>query len=176
MERSTRKNGLINLLVLLAISVAAFAVARVSNSLAGGISTIFLGIGTLVAIVSWFQMRLEENERLEKLEFDELARTKGGSSLFETKDTEGFPAQRSREQFERFFVPVFTALLLLVQALAAFLLWRWLSNLPIVPELKDPTVTITLFALFFLLLFIFGKFSATIARLENHRLLRPAGS
>ena len=144
MERSTRKNGLINLLVLLAITVAAFAVARVANSLAGKISTIFLGIGTLVAIVSWFQMRLEENERLEKLEIDELARTKGGSSLFETKDTEGFPAQRSREQFERFFVPVFTGLLLIVEALGAFLLWRWLSNLAVVPELKQPTVAIAL--------------------------------
>ena len=30
--------------------------------------------------------------------------------------------------------------------------------------------------MFFLLLFIFGKFSATIARLENHRLLRPSAS
>lgn len=176
MERSTRKNGLINLLVLLAVTVAAFAVARVSSSLAGQISSIFLGIGALVAAVSWFQMRLEENERVEKLEFDELTRSKGGSSLFETKDTEGFPAQRSREQFERFFVPVFTALLLIVQALGAFLLWRGLSKLPMVPELKEPTVTITLFALFFLLLFIFGKFSATIARLENHWLLRPSAS
>lgn len=177
MERSTRKNGLINLLVLLAISVAAFVVARrVCNSLAGQVATIFLGIGTIVAIVSWFQMGLEENERLEKLEFDELARTKGGSSLFETKDTEGFPAQRSREQFERFFVPVFTGLLLIVEALGAFLLWRWLSNLAVAPELKQPAVAISLFAVYFLLLFIFGKFSATIARLENHRLLRPSAS
>src|SRR5579862_107512 len=148
MERSTRKNGLINLLVLLVVSVAGFAVARTTNSLAGQISIIFLAIGTLVAAVSWFQMRLEENERLEKLEFDELARSKGGSSLFETKDTEGFPAQRSREQFERFFVPVFTALLLILQALGAFLLWRWLSKLPMVPDLTQPTVAITLFALF----------------------------
>jgi len=70
MERSTRKNGLINLVALLLISAAGFAVARVTNSLAGQVSTIFLGIGTLVAAVSWFQMRLEENERLEKLEFD----------------------------------------------------------------------------------------------------------
>src|SRR5436305_11932460 len=127
MERSTRKNGLINLVVLLAISITAFVVARASNSMAGEVSTIFLGIGTLVAAVSWFQMRLEENERLEKLEFDELTRSKGGSTLFETKDTEGFPAQRSREQFERFFVPVFTALIFIAEGVSAYLLWRWLS-------------------------------------------------
>lgn len=176
MERSTRKNGVINLLILLAVSVAGFAVAGVTNSLAGKVSTIFLGIGTLVAAVSWFQMRLEENERLEKLEFDELNRTKGSSTLFETKDTEGFPAQRSREQFERFFVPAFTALLLIVEAVVAFLLWRWFSKNTLVSELKQPTVALALFALFALGLFLFGKFSATIARLEDHRLLRPGAS
>jgi modulator of FtsH protease HflK len=176
MERSIRKNGLINLLALFAITVAAFAVARVSDSVAGQVCSIFLGIGTLVAAVSWFQMRLEENERIEKLEFDELTRSKGASSLFETKDTEGFPAQRSREQFERFFVPAFTVLLLLAEAVGAFLLWRWFSKSPLLGELKQPTVGIALFALFALGLFLFGKFSATIARLENHRLLRPGAS
>lgn len=176
MERSTRKNGLINLLVLFLISVAGYAVARITNSVAGQVSTIFLGIGTLVAAVSWFQMRLEENERIEKMEFDELTRTKGASTLFETKDTEGFPAQRSREQFERFFVPAFTGLLLVLEAVGAVLLWRWFSRSPVGIELKEPTVELALFALFALLLFLFGKFSATIARLENHRLLRPGAS
>jgi regulator of protease activity HflC (stomatin/prohibitin superfamily) len=176
MERSIRKNGLVNLLALLLITAAAFAVARITNSVAGQVSAIFLGIGALVAAVSWFQMRLEENERLEKMEFDELTRSKGASSLFESKDTEGFPAQRSREQFERFFVPAFTGLLLIVEAVGAVLLWRWFLKNPIVTDLKQPTVEIALFALFALGLFLFGKFSATIARLENHRLLRPASS
>lgn len=176
MERSIRKNGLLNLLALLAISIGGFIVARISNSLAGQISAIFLGIGTLVAAVSWFQMRLEENERLEKLEFDELAKSKGGSTLFESKDAEVFPAQRSREQFERYFVPAFTALLLLLQAIGAFFLWRYFSKRPVLTELNRPTVALSLFALFALLLFLLGKFSSTIARLENHRLLRPGAS
>ena len=176
MERSTRKNGLINLLILIGVTVAAFAVGGITDSFAGRVSAIFLGIGVLVAAISWFQMRLEENERLEKLEFDELKRSKGASTLFETKDTEGFPAQHSREQFERFFVPAFTIVLLLLEAVGAFLLWREMSKTITVPELKEPTVTIALFALFALVLFLFGKFSATIARLENHRLLRPGAS
>jgi len=174
MERSTRKNGLINLVALLAISIGTFVVARAGNSMAGEVSTIFLGIGTVVAAVSWFQMRLEENERLEKMEFDELTRSKGGSNLFETKDTEGFPAQRSREQFERFFVPVFTALVFIVEVVGAYLLWRWLSKSDLVIELKQPTTLLAFFAAFFLGLFIFGRFSATFARLENNRLLRPS--
>src|SRR5512135_694796 len=101
MERSITKNGLINFLALLVVSVAGFAVARYANSLAGQVSIVFLGLGVLVAAVSWFQMRLEESERLEKLELDELAKSHGASALFEAKDTEVFPAQRSREQFER---------------------------------------------------------------------------
>jgi len=173
MERSTRKNGLINLVALLAVSICAFIVARASNSIAGKVSTIFLGLGALVAAVSWFQMRLEENERLEKMEFDELTRSKGGSNLFESKDTEGFPAQRSREQFERFFVPVFTGLVLIIEAVSAYLLWRGFSTEQFVIELKQPTTLLAFFAAFALGLFLFGKFSATYARLENNRLLRP---
>ena len=64
MERSIQKNGLINLLTLLAVGVAGFAVARFANSLAGLVGVVFMGLGILVAAVSWFQMRLEENERL----------------------------------------------------------------------------------------------------------------
>ena len=116
MERSVQKNGLINLLALLGVGLAGLVVARYANSLAGQVSVLFLGIGVLVAVVSWFQMRLEDRERLEKLELDELAKTHGGSALFEARDAEVFPAQRSREQFERFFVPGFTLLVLLLQA------------------------------------------------------------
>src|SRR5512138_259328 len=103
MERNTQKNGLINLLVLLGVGVAGFAVARYSNSLAGQVDAVFLGLGILVAAVSWFQMRLEERERIEKLELEELGRSRSDSALFEAKDAELFPAQRSREQFERYF-------------------------------------------------------------------------
>jgi regulator of protease activity HflC (stomatin/prohibitin superfamily) len=176
MERSIQKNGLINLLALLVVGVAGFAVARSGNSMAGQVSLVFIGLGILVAAVSWVQMRLEDSERLEKLELDELAKTRGGSALFEAKDAELFPAQRSREQFERFFVPVFTVVLFLVQGAGAYLLWNWLSASTTRIELKQPTLALALFASFALVLFLLGKFSATIARLENHRLLRPGAS
>ena len=39
-----------------------------------------LAFGVLVAAVSWFQMRLEERERLEKLEFDELSKSASSSA------------------------------------------------------------------------------------------------
>ena len=176
MDRSIQKNGLINLVVLLVVGVAGFAVAHATNSLAGQVSLVFIGLGILVAAVSWFQMRLEETERLEKLELEELAKTRGGSTLFETRDAELFPAQRSREQFERFFVPIFTVVLFLVQAGGAYFLWHWLSQTTTRIELKQPTFALALFALFALVLFLLGKFSTAIARLGNHRLLRPGAS
>ncbi len=176
MERSIKNNGLINFLALLAVGVAGFAAARYANSLAGQVCILFISLGVLVAAVSWFQMRLEENERLEKLELDELAKSHGTSALFEAKDAEVFPAQRSREQFERFFVPTFTVLVLLLQAGGAWFLLRWLSKTTTVAALKQPMTALALFALFALVLFLLGRFSATFARLENQRLLRPGAS
>ncbi|MEK7707560.1 MAG: SPFH domain-containing protein [Verrucomicrobiota bacterium] len=176
MERNIQRNGLVNLLALLAVGGAGFAVSRYAGSLAGQVASAFLGLGVLVAFVSWFQMRLEENERLEKFELEEMARSKGSATLFESKEAEVFPAARSRQQFEKFFVPIFTALLWLLQAGGAFFLWRWLSDLAAIPPLKEEMMALSLFGLFALGLFLLGRFSATIARLEDHRLLRPGAS
>jgi len=176
MDRNIQKNGLVNLLVLLGVGVAGFVVARFAQSLAGQVTAAFVGLGVLVAFVSWFQMRLEEREQLEKLELEEMARSKASAALFESKDAEIFAAQRSREQFERFFVPVFTAILFLLQALGAFFLWRWLSKADVSVLSDRSMVALSLFGLFALVLFLLGRFSATIARLENHPLLRPSAN
>ena len=175
MERSTQKNGLVNLLALLVTGVAGFAVARYGNSLAGQVGVVYLGLGFLVAVVSWFQMRLEVNEGIEKLELDELAKGRASAALFEAKDAELFPAQRAREQFERVIVPGFTVVLCLVEAVAAYLFWRWLAK-PTLGEMVQPLVVLWLFLVFALVLFLLGRFSATFARLENNRLLRPGAS
>jgi regulator of protease activity HflC (stomatin/prohibitin superfamily)/drug/metabolite transporter superfamily protein YnfA len=176
MERNVQKNGLVNLVAAVMIFIAAFVVTSYVNSLAGQACAIFLGLGVLVAFAGWFQMRLEENERLEKLEFEELARARGETTLFAAKDAEIFPAQRAREQFEKFFVPGFGVLLFLIEAGGAWLLWRWISKTTngVVPD--RAMASLSLFGIFALLLFLLGRFSVTIARLENHRLLRPGAS
>ena len=176
MERNVQKNGLVNLATAVVLFIAAFAVTAYANSLAGQAATIFLGLGTLVTFASWFQMRLEENERLEKLEVEELARRRGETALFEANAAEMFPAQRAREQFEKFFVPGFSVLLLLIEGGGAWLLWRWISqtNGGIAPDRVMPALSF--FGIFALLLFLVGRFSVTMARLENHRLLRPGAS
>jgi modulator of FtsH protease HflK len=175
MEKSTQRNGLVNLAVAMLIFLAAFAVTVFSDSLGGQVASVFLGLGVLVTFVSWFQMRLEENERLEKLEMDDLARSRG-ASLFEARDAGTYPARNAREQFEKFFVPGFTVLLLLLEAAAAILLWYWSGKNQAALQAKAATASLSLFAIFALVLFLIGRFSVTIARLENHRLLRPGAS
>ena len=175
MERNIQKNGLVNLAVAVLIFLAGFGVTVFAGSLAGQVTSIFLGLGFIVAGISWFQMRLEENERSEKLELDELARSRG-QSLFESKDGGSFPAQNARLQFEKYFVPGFTVLILLLEAGGAWLLWNWSGKNTAGLKEANATASLSLFAIFALLLFLIGRFSVTIARLENHRLLRPSAS
>src|SRR5580692_6972748 len=158
MERNAQRNAMINLLVLVAIGTAGFAVARYCNTFSGMVGVVFMALGALVSAVSWFQMRLMERERIEKLEFDELTKSAASAALFTTGETEVFPAQRSREQFERYFVPGFTVLLFVLQAGVAFLLLRSFQR--IIPgPIQQPLVCLGLFGMFFLLLFLIGRYS-----------------
>ncbi|HXC98576.1 MAG TPA: SPFH domain-containing protein, partial [Verrucomicrobiae bacterium] len=175
MERNAQRNAMINLLVLAAIGTAGFAVARYCNTLSGIVSVVFMALGALISAVSWFQMRLMERERIEKLEFDELTKSAASAALFTTGETEVFPAQRSREQFERYFVPGFTVLLFLLQAGVGILFLRLFQK--IVPgPIQEPLVCLGLFGMFFLLLFLVGRFATSLARLEGLRLLRPGAT
>lgn len=176
MDRNIQRNGLVNLVALLAVTLAGTAVARYVSSATGYVAIAFYGVGLLVALVSYFQMRLEAREKLEKLEYDELNKAKGSATLFSGADAESFPAKRAREQFERIFVPVFTVLLMLLQAgTVVGLLKGWLPKAPPLAAGKGP-IGMALYALFFLVLFLLGKYSANLARLEKQRLLRPGAS
>ena len=174
MDRSIQKNGLVNLLLLLAFGAAGYAIARYTNTLAGQVAALFMGLGVMTAAVSAFQMRLEERERLEKLEFDEVA--KGSSAtLFNVHEAEAFPARRSRQQFEKFFVPGFTALLFLLEAAGVWWLWKWLSQTA-TASLVQPTLALGILGMLALVLFLMGTFATGLARLENQRLLHPGAN
>src|SRR5437773_11868745 len=109
MEQNLQRVGVINCFVLLMVGAVSAIVARYAASAAGTVGATFIGIGFLVALVSYFQMRLEERERLEKLEYEELKKSRGGTTLFQEAEGDTFSASRSREQFERYLVPLFTA-------------------------------------------------------------------
>src|SRR3954468_6102605 len=168
MEQNTQKNAVINLLVLLAASACLYAIGQYSNSYAAQVGSVFLGLGTLVTLVSVFHLRLGEQERLEKLEFEELTKGSPSNALFQG-EAENFPAQRSREQFERFFVPAFTIALFLLELLAAYYTWHGLTKVVGTP-IRQPLVAMGLSGLFALVLFLLGKYSSGLARLAGQRL------
>src|SRR2546426_654072 len=172
MEKNIQQVGIVNWFTLLAVGVFSAILARYANSATGLVGDAFLALGFLVAAVSYFQMRLEERERMEKLEFEELKKAKGTTALFTETEADTFPARRSREQFEKFLVPAFTVVLLLLQGGAVGWFWRWLDKAP-PPSLERATITMALYALFALVLFLLGKYSAGLARLDGRRLLRP---
>lgn len=175
MQRNLTRIGLVNLVMLLIAGASGLALARQGGSLAGQAGMAFVATGLLVALLSWFQMRLEERERQEKLELDELARSAKGSTLFETGDAEIFPAQRAREQFERFVVPASTVVLFLLQAGGAAGLWWWLQEeLP--SKLAQPMLLMALFGMFSLVLLLIGKYGVKLAQLDDQRLLRPGAA
>ena len=175
MERKIQSNGMINLLAMLLVGGAGFGLARYTHARSGTVAVVFVALGALVALLSWFQMRLEERERLEKLEFEELTRSASSSALFNRGETEVFPAQRSREQFERFLVPAFSVLLCLLQIGGGLFLWNDLSKV-LAPSLVDPTVFCGLFGVFFIILYVLGKYSTGLAKLQKVRLLRPGAT
>ena len=174
MDRNLQKIGLVNLAALLVLGGALAVISRQANSLSGQVGVAFLGLGFLVAAVSYFQARLLNKERLEKMEFDELNKGPASAALF-TQEAETFPARRSREQFEKYFVPAFTVLLCLGQGAAGFFLLRWLRTAtPLLAE--QTTLAMALSSLFAMLFFLLGKYSAGIARIEGQHLLKPAAS
>src|SRR5580658_7171710 len=175
MDQTTKKTGLLNWLVLLGATIGMLLVSRYVSSAAALMGTILTAFGLLVALLSYFHIGLLEREQFEKMEIEELSKSRGSESLFTTAGADTFPAKRSREQFERFFAPVFTALLFLLQAAAAY--WPW-ERLALMPPLVQDRVTLAmaLLGLMGLILFMLGKYSSGLARLKGQKLLRPGAA
>ena len=175
MDRNIQRNGLINLLLLVGASVGCVLVAQLAGSHTGEMTVIFLGLSVLTAGVSYFQMRLENSERLEKLEFDELKKAKSSAAMFESQEGEVFPAERARMQFEKWLVPIFSVMLAGLQAGAAYWMWERFAKAQ-TPAIRLPEVAMSMYGLFAIVQFLLGKYSAGIARLEAQRLLRPGAN
>ncbi len=175
MDRNVKRIGLINWMALLGGTVGMLFIARSANSAAGLMGAILGGLGLVVALLSYCQMSLEGREQLERLELDELSKSRGAASLFATAGEDTFPARRSREQFEQYFIPVLTVLLFLVQLAAAYFPWRHASAVSGVDPARAP-LALALFGLLGLILFILGKYSSGLARLQKQRLLRPGAA
>jgi len=176
MERGIQKTGVINFVLLVVAGLAGFITARYAHTLAGEVVSLFMGIGVMLAGVSLFQMRLEEHERIEKLEFDELKNAGDSTRLFGNSEADALPAARSRQMFEKYFVRAFAVFLCLIQLGGAWWMWTRAQGMVTGEAIHKPWVAMSLFGMMALILFLFGKFSAGLALLQNQRLLRPASN
>jgi membrane protease subunit HflK len=175
MDQNTKRTGLMNWVVLLGAALGMLLISSYVNSAAALMGAILTGFGLLVALLSYFHIGLLEREQFEKMELEELSKSRGSESLFVTAGADTFPARRSREQFERFFIPTFTALLCLLQAAAAYWPWQKLALIP--PLLTDRAkLAMSLLGLMGLMLFLLGKYSSGLARLKGLKLLRPGAA
>ena len=166
---------MLNVLMLCAAAPVVWGLAQYVNSRAGLLYAAILGIGFLVSLVAWFHFRLLRLEDLEQLDLQELGREKGDQSLFQIKTEEALPGKRSRQQFERFFAPAFAVLLVLAHgALIYWQLQDWKK--PAALTAGREIVSLALFALVALFLFVIGKFAGVVARIEKLPLLRPGAS
>jgi regulator of protease activity HflC (stomatin/prohibitin superfamily) len=175
MDQNAKRTGAINWVVMLGAAIGMMLVSRYVSSATGIMATILTGYGLLVALLTYFHLGLLEREQFEKMEMEELSKSRGSESLFTTAGADTFPARRSREQFERFFIPTFTAVLCLLQAAGAYWPWKMLEAMP--PIITDrATLGMALLGLMALLLFLLGKYSSGLARLQGVKLLRPGSA
>lgn len=176
MERNLSKNGLIN---ALALSVGGAGLAILSgyeHSATAAVAAGFFLLGFLVSLLSWFQMRLEAREDVERLEVESLSRSRNDSALFSESAAETFPARRAREQFDRWLVPAFTVVLCALQGIGAWWFHREQLTNPAPLSAPEPTLALAGFAGIGLVLFLLGRFAVRLAQLEDSRLLRPGAS
>jgi regulator of protease activity HflC (stomatin/prohibitin superfamily) len=175
MDQSAKRIGLINWVGLLLATIGLLMVTRYVSTAAGALATVLAGFGLLVALLSYFQMGLLEREHFERLELEELSKSRGSESLFAGAGADTFPARRSREQFERYFVPGLTGVLFILQAAAAY--WPWKKVESMAPIIADrATLAMALLGLLGLILFLLGKYSSGLVRLQGQKQLRPGAA
>lgn len=176
MDRTLQRIGLLNFLALLGAAAGGVCLARFAGSSSGLAGAAFLLVGVLIALVTLFQMRLVACEHLENLEVDELNRRSGERApLFTESGVEPRAARRAREQFERVVVPVFTALLVILEGGAAIWLWQHTQRAP-AARADAATLSMAAFAVGGFLLYLLGKYAAGLAKLAGQRLLQPGAA
>ncbi|MEC9331783.1 MAG: SPFH domain-containing protein [Verrucomicrobiota bacterium] len=174
-EYNSKKIGFTNSITLLGITIGTLVLALKSGSNVGLAGLVILGVGTLISFFSFVHAYLIDREQQEALEMQALDQTRDSDSLFSGAAEDAYPALNARRQFERWIVPSFTSLLLVAQVLGIWLisgkLNQWTS-----PDPGQAQIPILFNSLFVVVLFLMGKYSAGLARMDGQQLLRPGAS
>jgi membrane protease subunit HflK len=174
-QKNSKKLGLINSLVLLLVTIGTLLLALKVDSTVGLAGAVLLGIGTLIGFFSLIQSHLIDRERVEALEMQELDRTRGNESLFAGAAEDAYPARNARRQFEKWLVPGFSLLVLLGQVLGLWWIYGELGEWT-APAPAGALMSIMFSGLFMIVLFMMGKYSAGLARMDGQELLRPVAN
>ena len=166
--------GLINGIVLLIITLGTLYLANESNVAMA--SVVLLGIGALISIFSFVQGHLISREQDEELEMQALDQTRGNESLFAGTAEDAYPARNARRQFEKWIVPAFSLNVLFCQILGLFWIYNRLSDTETASLAQASVMAIMFNGLFLIILFLMGKYSAGLSRMNDQELLRPSAS
>lgn len=175
-EYNSKKLGFINGIALLGITIGTLYLALKSGSNVGLASLVLLGVGTLISLFSFVHSHLIDRERQEALEMEALDQARDNDeSLFSGAAEDAYPALNARRQFEKWIVPGFSLLLLVAQGIGIWLILgklnQWTS-----PNPGQALIPILFNSLFVVVLFLMGKYSAGLARMDGQELLRPGAS
>ena len=175
-EYNSKKLGFINGIALLGITIGTLYLALKSGSNVGLASLVLLGVGTLISLFSFVHSHLIDRERQEVLEMEALDQARDNDeSLFSGAAEDAYPALNARRQFEKWIVPGFSLLLLVAQGIGIWLILgklnQWTS-----PNPGQALIPILFNSLFVVVLFLMGKYSAGLARMDGQELLRPGAS
>lgn len=175
MNSQIHKVGLIGFITLLISTVAVAFLAFLDAGLASKLTLAFFVVGLLVSAVAYFQMRLENREESERLEYEELTRKSKQSSLFDADDSDILNVRQARRQFEKYFVPGFTIFLVLAEMGAAVWLWN-LYDSDVLPAPARPSIFTALFAVAGVAIFLVGNYISNFAKYQGSRLLKPVAN
>ena len=174
-QQNSKKLGFVNGLTLLAVTIGSLVLALKAGSNVGLAGVVLLGIGTLISFFSFIQAHLIDRESQEELEMQALDQSKGNESLFSGAAEDAYPARNARRQFEKWVVPGFSIIVLLCQIIGVWLISGKLNEWT-GPDSGQVVIPIMFNSLFVIILFIMGKFSAGLARMDGQELLRPGAS
>ncbi|SVB22656.1 uncharacterized protein METZ01_LOCUS175510, partial [marine metagenome] len=182
MGKHNIKGGLWNLLISLMALVGGVVLVTATGTGTAYAVLFFMGVGLMIAAVSWVHMLLANREQLEQMELEEVSRGHDGEALFSEGDV--LPAKRSREQYEKWGVPFAAVIIFLIQAWGVYYIgFNKLPDLFDKIEADKNTLfmhqgaqyaALVVTALVGLILFIRGQFASNYSRIEKQRLLQPA--
>jgi len=177
-QQYSKKLGFFNGLVLLIVTIGALILAdrEQVDSTVGFASVVLLGIGTLISFFSFVHAHLISRQREEELEMQALDQTRGNESLFAGAAEDAYPARNARRQFEKWVVPVFSVLVFIAQVLGLWWISAELNDWTTGPDKGNAVISIMFNGLFVIILFLMGKYSAGLARMDEQELLRPGAS